>query len=53
MDAPEDWLKNHPYFKYYAEKIIYYRITYKNENKFFRTMNIKPEAEQKMRMYLK
>ena len=53
MDAPEDWLKSHPYFKYYAEKIIYYRITYKNENKFFRTMNIKPEAEQKMRMYLK
>lgn len=53
MDAPEDWLKSHPYFKYYADKIIYYRITYKNENKFFRTMNIKPEAEQKMRMYLK
>ena len=53
MDAPEAWLKGHPYFKYYAEKIIYYRITYSNENKFFRTMNIKPEAEQKMRMYLK
>lgn len=53
MEAPEAWLKSHPYFKYYAEKIIYYRITYSNENKFFRTMNIKPEAEQKMRMYLK
>ena len=53
MDAPESWLKSHPYFKYYADKIIYYRITYSNENKFFRTMNIKPEAEQKMRLYLK
>ena len=52
-EAPESWLKSHPYFKYYADKIIYYRITYNNENKFFRTMNIKPEAEQKMRMYLK
>lgn len=53
MEAPESWLKSHPYFKYYADKIIYYRITYSNENKFFRTMNIKPEAEQKMRLYLK
>ena len=53
MDAPESWLKSHPYFKYYADKIIYYRITYSNENKFFRTMNIKPEAEQKMKLYLK
>ena len=53
MEAPETWLKSHPYFKYHADKIIYYRITYSNENKFFRTMNIKPEAEQKMRLYLK
>lgn len=52
-DAPESWLKNHPYFKYYADKIIYYRITYSDEKKFFRTMKIKPEAEQKMRLYLK
>lgn len=53
IDAPESWLKNHPYFKYYADKIIYYRITYSDEKKFFRTMKIKPEAEQKMRLYLK
>lgn len=53
MDAPESWLKNHPYFKYYADKIIYYRITYSDEKKFFRTMKIKPEAEEKMRWYLK
>ncbi len=53
MDAPESWLKNHPYFKYYADKIIYYRISFTNEKKFFRTMNIKPEAEEKMKLYLK
>lgn len=53
MDAPESWLKSHPYFKYYADKIIYYRISYTNENKFFRTMKVKPEYEAKMRLYLK
>lgn len=52
-DAPEEWLKNHPYFKYYADKIIYYRISYTDENKFFRTMKIKPEAEKRMKLYLK
>ncbi|HOB25416.1 MAG TPA: hypothetical protein PKI04_11105, partial [Kaistella sp.] len=52
-DAPESWLKNHPYFKYYADKIIYYRISFTNEKKFFKTMNIKPEAEEKMKLYLK
>lgn len=53
MDAPESWLKSHPYFKYYADKIIYYRISYTNENKFFRSMKVKPEYEAKMRLYLK
>ena len=53
MDAPESWLKNHPYFKYYADKIIYYRISFKNENKFFREMKVKPEAEERMRLYMK
>ena len=53
IDAPEEWLKNHPYFKYYADKVIYYRISYSDENKFFRTMKIKPEAEKRMKLYLK
>ncbi len=53
LDAPESWLKNHPYFKYYADKIIYYRITYSNEKKFYKSMNITPEAEKKMKLYLK
>ncbi|WP_226064503.1 helix-hairpin-helix domain-containing protein [Kaistella polysaccharea] len=53
IDAPEEWLKNHPYFKYYADKVIYYRISYSDESKFFRTMKIKPEAEKRMKLYLK
>ena len=53
MDAPESWLKNHPYFKYYADKIIYYRISFTNEKKFFSSMKVKPEYEAKMRLYLK
>ncbi|QDP86415.1 helix-hairpin-helix domain-containing protein [Chryseobacterium sp. SNU WT5] len=53
IDAPESFLKNHPYFKYYADKIIYYRISYPDEKKIFKLMAIKPEAEQKMRLYLK
>jgi DNA uptake protein ComE-like DNA-binding protein len=53
LEAPEEWLKNHPYFKYYADKIIYYRISSNNEKKIFKTMKIKPEAEQKMKLYLK
>lgn len=27
FDAPESWLKTHPYFRYSADKIIYYRLT--------------------------
>lgn len=53
MDAPESWLKNHPYFKYYADKIIYYRISYTDQKKIFKLMKIKPEAEEKMKLYLK
>lgn len=52
MNAPEPWLKNHPYFKYYADKIIYYRISFNDEKKFFRMMKVKPEYEAKMRLYL-
>ena len=30
-DAPEDFLKNHPYFRRYGDKIIFFRITYPEE----------------------
>lgn len=52
-DAPEDWLKTHPYFKFSADKIIYYRITNPNENKIWKFIKVKPEYEVKMRLYLK
>lgn len=53
IDAPEDWLKNHPYFKYYANKIIYYRISYPTEKEVFKKLKAKPEDEIKMKLYLK
>ena len=53
LDAPEDWLKNHPYFRYYANKIIYYRISFPKESTIFEKMKAKPEDEAKMRLYLK
>lgn len=52
IDAPEDWLKNHPYFKYYADRIIFYRISYPEDKKVFKKINVKPETEAKMRLYL-
>ena len=53
MDAPENWLKTHPYFKYSADKIIYYRISETDEKKIWKLLKLKPEYETKMRLYLK
>lgn len=53
IEAPEDWLKNHPYFKYYANKILYFRVSYPTEKEVFKKIKIKPEDEAKMRLYLK
>ncbi len=52
-DAPEEWLKNHPYFKYSADKIIYYRITHPDDEKIWKFLKTKPEYEARMRLYLK
>ncbi len=52
VDAPESWLKNHPYFKYQADKIVYYRITYPDDKKIMKKLNAKPEAEARMKLYL-
>ncbi len=51
-DAPETWLKEHPYFKYYADKIIFYRITFPDDKKIFAKMKLKPEVVSKMKLYL-
>lgn len=53
FDAPEEWLKNHPYFKYSADKIIFYRLTEKDERKLWKLLKIKPEYEARMKLYLK
>ncbi|MFL9835233.1 ComEA family DNA-binding protein [Chryseobacterium terrae] len=53
VDAPEEWLKNHPYFKYSADKIIYYRITNPDDKKIWKFLKTKPEYEARMRLYLK
>jgi DNA uptake protein ComE-like DNA-binding protein len=52
-DAPEEWLKNHPYFKYSADKIIYYRVSNPNDKKIFMLLKLKPEYEARMKLYLK
>ena len=51
-DAPEEWLKNHPYFKYTADKIIYFRISNPNDKKIWKFLKVKPEYETKMKLYL-
>ncbi|WP_415326459.1 helix-hairpin-helix domain-containing protein [Chryseobacterium sp. MMS23-Vi53] len=53
VDAPEEWLKNHPYFKYSADKIIFYRISEKDEKKMWKLLKVKPEYEVRMKLYLK
>lgn len=52
-DAPEEWLKNHPYFKYSADRIIYYRITYPDDKKIWKFLKLKPEYETRMKWYIK
>lgn len=53
VDAPEEWLKNHPYFKYSADKIMYYRISNPDDKKIWKLLKTKPEYEARMRLYLK
>lgn len=53
VDAPEEWLKNHPYFKYSADKIIFYRVTNPDDKKIWKFLKTKPEYEARMRLYLK
>ncbi|WP_100077170.1 helix-hairpin-helix domain-containing protein [Chryseobacterium camelliae] len=52
-EAPEEWLKNHPYFKYSADKIIFYRLSEPNEKKIWKFLKLKPEYEERMKWYLK
>jgi len=51
-DAPEEWLRNHPYFKFHADKIIFYRITNPDDRKILKYLNLKDEYKEKMKLYL-
>ena len=53
VDAPEEWLKNHPYFKYSADKIIFYRISNPDDKKIWKLLKTKPEYEARMKLYVK
>lgn len=53
VEAPEEWLKNHPYFKYSAEKIIFYRISNPDDKKIWKLLKLKPEYEERMKLYVK
>ncbi len=51
-NAPESFLKNHPYFRKYADKILYYRITYPNDKDIFNKIKATPEEVAKMKQYI-
>lgn len=53
VTAPEEWLKEHPYFKYSADKIIFYRISNPDDRKIWKLLRVKPEYEERMKLYLK
>ena len=48
-----DFLKNHPYFRRYGDKIIFFRITYPEEKEIFKKIKATPEEVAKMKLYLK
>ncbi len=50
--APEEWLKKHPYFRFSADRIIYYRLTNPDDRKIWKYLKLKPEYEDKMRLYI-
>lgn len=52
VTTDEALLRKHPYFKYHADKIAYFRITYPNTDKILRKINVKPEQLKKMKWYL-
>lgn len=53
LDAPDEFLKSHPYFRKYGEKIIFYRVSFPNEKEIFKKIKASPEEISKMKLYLK
>ncbi|MDO4764157.1 MAG: hypothetical protein Q4A00_07230 [Flavobacteriaceae bacterium] len=52
-DAPEDFLKRHPYFRKFADKIIFYRVSFPSDKEIFSKINATSEEITKMKWYLK
>lgn len=54
LNAPESWLKKHPYFKHSADKIIFYRTSYPNptDKKIWKFLKTPRKYRQKMELYL-
>lgn len=52
-DAPEEWLQHHPYFRRYAERILFLRTGHASEEEILKKLKAKPEDEAKMKLYLK
>jgi len=51
--ADENTLRSHPYFRKFAEKIVFYRISYTNKEKLMRKINIPQNDLERMKLYLK
>lgn len=53
VEAPENWLKQHPYFKYYSDKILYFRMNYRSTDKILKKANARDFDLPKMKLYLR
>lgn len=53
LTADESTLKGHPYFRFYADKIIFYRTSLSDKNDILKKLNAKPKDLEKMLWYLK
>ncbi|KUY31919.1 hypothetical protein ATB96_00460 [Elizabethkingia ursingii] len=49
----EPALKGHPYFRFYADKIIFYRTSLSDKNDILKRLNAKPKDLEKILWYLK
>ena len=53
LTADESTLKGHPYFRFYADKIIFYRTSLSDKNDILKKLNAKPKDLEKILWYLK
>jgi len=51
--ANENTLRNHPYFRKFSDKIVFYRISYTNKEKLIKKLNIPQNDWENLKLYLK